>query len=210
MSYSSISASKYRQVQSSEEISLVFRENEEHHCQLWTLGKKQFKVSVTRRGEKFYIGIDPSFKSETVFFIHCPKLSFAMKFKLFEEKTEGDKKMLTATLTKWVRPEYRGMTRNKVAKTKAFVFIKTANDERSISGDVRNFNFYGCQIQFHMQYEEVLRRLDPNGIPIKIKSANEVTYYGNLCYMINQNDYVLIGIHFPDGCAAKVQVDNWS
>ncbi len=202
----SLNSSKYRQVKGSEEITQVFSENETYRCQLWTLGKKQFPIHIKRSGENFYIEISPEFKSEMTFFVHCPKLSFALKFKLLEENIEGETKTLKASLIKWVRPEYRGLIRNKVTKTKAFVFIK----ERSIAGDVKNFNFYGCQIQFHMQYEETLRRLDPQAIPIRIKSANEVTYYGNLCYMINEKDHVLIGIHFPEGCAAKVQFDNWS
>jgi hypothetical protein len=203
--------SNYRQVQSSEEISFLFPEGVEHNCQLWnSQSKEQFRVKLYRLGDRFKILLPLEYKSETIFFIHCPKLSFAMKFKTLEEKTEGEEKIVMASLLKWVRPEYRGMIRNKVAKTKAFVFIETASDQRVISGDVRNFNFYGCQIQFHMQYEETLRRLDPNKIPIKIKSANEITYYGNLCYMVNQGDNVLIGIHFPDGCSAKVQFDNWS
>ncbi len=200
----------YRLVQSLEEIIALFSEGNEQSCQLWTSSKKQLPCKIVRRGEKFFITLDQNFRTETVFYIHCPKMSFAMKFKTLSEEIKDEQKLLTASLIKWVRPEFRGLTRNKVTKTKAFVFFETSTEKKVISGEVRNFNFYGCQIQFHMQYEETLRRLDPTKIPIKIKSANEITYYGNLCYLITQNDNVFIGIHFPDGCSAKVLVDNWS
>jgi len=88
--------------------------------------------------------------------------------------------------------------------------FETATEKKVISGEVKNFNFYGCQIQFQAQYEESLRKMDPKNIPINIKSANELTYYGNLCYISKEKDSILVGIHFPEGCTAKVQFDNWS
>ena len=209
-SFSTLSQ-KYRQVQSAEEIDFLFPDNSEHSCQLWSsLTKQQFQVKLTRQGERFNIQVSSAHRSETVFFVHCPKLSYAMKFKTIEEKTEDDKKIISASLIKWVRPEYRGMIRNKVAKTKAFLYIDTASEKRVIAGFVKNFNFYGCQLQFNKQYEEILRRIDPKNIGIKIKSENEIPYYGNICYLTTQKDDVFIGIHFPDGCSAKVQFDNWS
>lgn len=202
---------KYRQVQSAEEMSLLFAENTEHNCQLWSsMTKHQFPIKMTRVGDRFNILVSSEHKSETIFFVHCPKLSFAMKFKTIEEKTEENQKMISASLIKWVRPEYRGMIRNKVVKTKAFLYVDSASEKKVITGIVKNFNFYGCQLQFNKQYEEALRKIDPKNIGIKIKSENEIPYYGNLCYLTTQKDNVFVGIHFPDGCSAKVQFDSWS
>lgn len=108
----------YRLVQSLEEVTALFSEENEHSCQLWTPSKKQLPCSIVRRGDKFFITLDQDFRTETVFYIHCPKMSFAMKFKTLSEEIKDEQKLLTASLIKWVRPEFRGLTRNKAAKTK--------------------------------------------------------------------------------------------
>ena len=134
-------------------------------------------------------------------------MTFAMKFKTVSETLENEEKVIIGTLIKWIRPEMRENLRQKVSKTKAYLY--TEDSGKKIVGEVKNFNFYGCQIQFNLGDEEELKKLDHSKIAIKMKSENELTYPGSIRYLRIQNGAIFVGIHFPTGCSTKVQFDTW-
>ncbi|GEM_PF-5938600 len=116
----------YRLVQSAEEVISLFVEHNSYQAQIWSSTyKQQSRCRLVRVGDKFTIKVELAFKAENMFYIHCPQMTFALKLKTQSETIEEEEKNISATLIKWVRPEYRGMIRNKVAKTRAFLHPTT-------------------------------------------------------------------------------------